>query len=161
MEKIKNEYLRHTLSTMAYRFQKSVRKAKDDFGAFNLGNASRSPNEIINHMFHVLNATRIFIQEERFEKEIPEKLSLKLEIERFNSELREIDNVLAGKELGMNYSKKLLQGPFSDILTHIGQISMLSRLNGNPIEGEDFSSASIQTGIISYFQNENTTADKS
>ncbi len=161
MEKIRNEYLRHTLSTIAYRFQKSVRKAKDDFGEFNIGNASRNPNEIINHMFHILNATRIFIQEERFEKEIPEKLSMKLEIERFNLELKKIDNVLADKELGMNYSKKLLQGPFSDILTHIVQISMLSRLNDNPIEGEDFSSASIKTGIVSYLQNKNTTANKS
>ena len=112
-------------------------------------------------MFHILRATRIFIQEERFEKEIPEKLSFKFEIERFNLELKKTDNVLADKELGMNYSKKLLQGPFSDILSHIGQISMLSRLNDNPIEGEDFSAASIKTGIISYFQNENTTAIKS
>ena len=45
----------------------------------------------------------------------------------------------------MKYSKILLQGPLSDILTHIGQISMLSRLNNNPIEWEDFSSSPIRT----------------
>jgi hypothetical protein len=50
-------------------------------------------------------------------------------------------------ELTVNYSKRLLQGPFSDILTHIGQVSMLQRLNGKPIDGEDFSAASIKTGI--------------
>ena len=44
----------------------------------------------------------------------------------------------------MNYSKRLLQGPLSDILTHIGQISMLSTLNDNPIEWEDFSSSPLQ-----------------
>ena len=144
---MKNEYLRHTLSTIAYRFQKAVKNAEMSFGDFTIGKGSRTPNEIINHMYQVLNATRNYILEEKLPKEIPEKLNLKLEIERFNVELKNLDNVLSEKELEMNYSKKLLQGPFSDILTHIGQISMLSRLNGNPIKGEDFSSAPITTGI--------------
>jgi len=145
---MKNEYLRHTLSTIAYRFQKSVRNVEIDFGEFSAGKGSRTPNEIINHMYHVLSSTRIYVLGEQFEKEIPKKLNLKLEINRFNSELKNIDNVLVDKELGINYSKRLLQGPFSDIMTHIGQISMLRRLNSDPIEGEDFFSASIQTGKI-------------
>ena len=70
-----------------------------------------------------------------------------MEIERFNLELKKIDKTLSGMELGIDYSKKLLQGPLSDILTHIGQISMLQRLNNKPIKGEDFSAASIQTGL--------------
>lgn len=145
---MKNEYLRHTLSTIDYRFQKSVKYAANDFGDFTIGKGSRTPNEIINHMFQVLNGTRIYIQEERRVKEIPEQFNLKLEIDRFNMELKFLDEVLSEKELDMNYSKKLFQGPLSDILTHIGQLSMLSRLNNNPIEGEDFSAAQIQTGII-------------
>lgn len=145
---MKNDYLRHTLSTIAYRFKKSVKNVNVEFGNFTAGKGSRTPNEIINHMYHVLSAARIYILEEQFEKEMPEKLNLKLEIDRFNLELRNIDNVLAEKELGINYSKRLLQGPFSDILTHIGQISMLRRLSNDPIEGEDFSSATIQKGII-------------
>ncbi|MEE9430167.1 MAG: hypothetical protein V3V16_03945 [Melioribacteraceae bacterium] len=140
---IKNEFLRHTIATIAYRFTKSIKNAENSFGDFSVGKGSRTPNEIINHMHFVLLATRIFIMEERRDREVPEKLNLNLEIERFNTELKSIDNVLAEKDLDINYSKRLLQGPFSDILTHIGQISMLSRLNDNPIEGEDFSSASI------------------
>lgn len=144
---MKNEFLRHTLSTIDYRFQKSVKNAAKDFGDFTIGNGSRTPNEIINHMFQVLNGTRIYMLEERRQKETPEKLSLQIEIDRFNLELKKLDEVLSEKELEMNYSKRLLQGPLSDILTHIGQISMLSRLNNSPIEGEDFSAAQIQTGI--------------
>ena len=145
---MKNEYLRHTLSTIDYRFRKSVKYAAADFGDFTIGSGSRTPNEIINHMYQVLNGTSLFILEERWQKETPEKLNLQLEIERFNIELKHLDEVLSRDELDMNYSKKLLQGPFSDILTHIGQISMLSRLNNNPIAAEDFSAAQIQTGII-------------
>ena len=145
--KSENEYLRHTLSTIAYRFQKIIKNVEMDFGDFNAGSGSRTPNEIINHMYHVLSTARIFILEGKFQKAIPERLSLNHEINRFNLELKNIDNILVDKDLGINYTKRLLQGPFLDILTHIGQISMLCRLNGNPITGEDYSSASIKTGI--------------
>jgi len=146
---MKNEYLRHTIATIAYRFQKSVKNAGDDFGDFSAGKGSRTTNEIINHMYHVLSATRIHIEKERFEKELPKKMNLKLEVDRFNSELKHFDKTLADTALGMDYSKRLLQGPLSDILTHIGQISMLSRLNDNPIEGENFAAATIRTGNFS------------
>ena len=98
-------------------------------------------------MYHVLYSTRIFLEEERFNTEQPETLNLTQEIERFNSELININIALDINELPINYSKRLIQGPFSDILTHIGQISMMQRLNGKPIDGEDFSVASIKTGI--------------
>ena len=144
---MKNELLRHTISTIKYRFEKSVTDSKEDFGEFNLGKGSRSPIEIINHMYHVLNSTRIYLEEERINAEQPEKLTLPQEIKRFNRELINTDKALDVNELPINYSKRLLQGPFSDILTHIGQISMMQRLNDRPINTEDFSAAAIETGM--------------
>ncbi len=143
---MKNEFLRHTIATIKYRFDKSVKDSKENFGEFNLGKGSRSPIEIINHMYYVLNSTRIYLEEERFNNELPENLTQSQEIERFNRELIDIDKALGVNELPVNYSKRLLQGPFSDILTHIGQISMMQRLNDRPINAEDFSAASIETG---------------
>jgi len=142
---VKNEYLRHTLATIDYRFKKSVKYRNTDFGDFSLGKESRSPKEIINHMYFVLRSTTIFIEEEKIQTEEPDKLDLELEIDRFSLEIKNLDKVLAENELDINYSKRLLQGPLSDILTHIGQISMLSRINNKPIEWEDFSSSRIQT----------------
>lgn len=144
---MKNELLRHTISTIKYRFEKSVADRNENFGEFNLGKGSRNPIELINHMYHVLYSTRIFLEEEKYNAEQPETLKLQQEIERFNGELINIDIALDVNELPVNYSKRLLQGPFSDILTHIGQVSMMQRLNGKPIDGEDFSAASIKTGI--------------
>ena len=144
---MKNEFLRHTLSTIKYRFEKSVIGSSEKFGTFNLGKGSRNPIEIVNHMYHVLLSTRIYIEEEQFNTEQPDKLTLSQEVERFNSELINIDRTLDTVELPINYSKRLLQGPFSDILTHIGQISMMQRLDDRPISGEDFSAARIKTGI--------------
>tara|TARA_R110002096_G_scaffold18857_1_gene63657 strand:- start:3702 stop:4139 length:438 start_codon:yes stop_codon:yes gene_type:complete len=142
---MKNEYLRHTLATIDYRFQKSVKYRNTDFGDYALGKESRSPKEIINHMYFVLSSTTLYIQEKRIQKKEPDKFDLELEIDRFNLEITNLDKILAENELDMNYSKRVLQGPLSDILTHIGQISMLSRLNNNPIEWEDFSSSPIRT----------------
>ncbi len=144
---MKNEYLLHTVATIAYRFKKIIMDADNTFGNFSLGEGSRSSNEIINHMFHVLSSTRLFILEGNRKRELPEKLNLKLEIERFNEEIISIKTLLAKEELEIDFTKRLLQGPFSDILTHIGQIAMLSRLYGNPIAREDFSSATIRTEI--------------
>ena len=142
---MKNEYLRHTLSTINYRFQKSVKYRNADFGDFSLGKGSRSPKEIINHMYFVLRSTTLYIEEEKIQTVEPDKLNLELEIDRFSLEIQNLDKVLTENELDINYSKRLLQGPLSDVLTHIGQISMLSRINNNPIEWEDFSSSKIQT----------------
>ena len=142
---MKNEYLRHTLSTINYRFQKSVKYRNADFGDLSLGKESRSPKEIINHMYFVLRSTTLYIEEEKIQTVEPDKLNLELEIDRFSLEIQNLDKVLAENELDINYSKRLLQGPLSDVLTHIGQISMLSRINNNPIEWEDFSSSRIQT----------------
>ena len=140
---MKNEYLKHTLATIQYRFQKSVKYRNSDFGDFTLGKQSRTPKEIINHMYSVLNSSTILILEERLEKVTPTKLDLEFEIERFISEIKKMNIALSKNELDINFSKKLLQGPFSDILTHIGQISFLTRLNNNPIEGEDYSSSKL------------------
>jgi len=142
---VKNEYLRHTLSTINYRFQKSVKYRNADFGDFSLGKESRSPKEIINHMYFVLRSTTLYIEEEKIQTVEPDKLNLELEIDRFSLEIQNLDKVLTENELDINYSKRLLQGPLSDVLTHIGQMSMLSRINNNPIEWEDFSSSKIQT----------------
>ena len=144
---MKNEFLRHTLATINYRFNKSVSSYKHGFGDFSLGKGSRSPVEIIHHMYEVLHTMRIFIEEERFSKEKADLLDLDLEIERFNLELEKAHGALDGAELAMNYGKRLLQGPLSDILTHVGQIALLQRLNGTAIPGEDFSAASIQTSL--------------
>lgn len=144
---MKNEFLRHTLATIKYRFDKSIIDSKENFGNFSLGKGSRTPAEIINHMFQVIHSTRTFLEEERFNSKQPKKLSLALEIARFNDELLKTDNALDTKELPLPYAKKLLQGPLSDIITHIGQLSMLQRLNDKPIHGEDFSQAPIKSSM--------------
>ena len=146
---MKNELLRHMLATIAYRFQKTVRNTTEEFGVFRNTRDTRTPIEIINHMYDVLNKTKIFIEKERYDKTSTAQLELRLEIERFHRVLNNLDVVLSEKELDIKFSKRLLQGPLSDVLCHIGQIAMLSGQSGNKIKGEDFFSAKIMTGNTS------------
>lgn len=142
-----NELLRHIISTIKYRFEKSVKGSLPAFSDFSLGKDSRSPKQIINHMYDVVYSTRVFIEQEKLPQGEISKLSFEKEIERFNAKLDKIDKSLDHKPLDIGYSKRLIQGPFSDILTHIGQIAMLQRLVENPIDSEDFSSSDIKTGL--------------
>jgi len=143
---MKNEFLRHILATIAYRFQKTMKEYNDDFGHFTPGKGSRTALEIIHHIYDVLHKTRVFVQDERYKKDAPARLNLHEETDRFYSELKRLDQILAEKTLDIDFSKRLIQGPLSDILTHLGQLAMLRRLNGQSIAGEDFSSAPIKTG---------------
>lgn len=140
---MENELLRHILATISYRFEKVVKHIEPDFGDFSAGSGTRTPQEILNHMYQVLQVTGVFIQEERFIKVTPAQLPLQGEIDRFNAELITVGEIIASTPLELPYAKRLIQGPLSDILTHVGQLSMLSRLYGKPIAGEDFSSAKV------------------
>jgi len=142
---MKNEFLRHSVATIDYRFAKVIEGQEAHFGEFSAGEGCRTTNQIINHMFEVLHATRVFIEEERFIKDKAAELGFSEECTRFQEELKQLDVSLSNNELPINFGKRLIQGPISDIFTHIGQISMMSRLNGKAIEGEDFSSAPIGT----------------
>lgn len=144
---MKNELLRHCLSTINYRFEKAINGSPQAFCDYSLGKGSRSPEEIIHHMHDVIYSTRVAIEKESVPEIKSEKLGFESEIERFRAELKKTDQLLDNIVLDMNYTKRLIQGPISDILTHIGQIAMLQRMVDNPIDGEDFSRSDIKTGI--------------
>lgn len=144
-----NEYLRHTLATIAYRFQKSVRDADNDFGNFQVGHQTRTPGEIVHHMTEVMWFMKLVLLEQHEGDNSLPPLTFQPSVERFHDTLAECEFLLKKEELKTNYSKKLLQGPLSDVLTHIGQISLLSGIAGRKIKGENFAAAEVQTGNVS------------
>ena len=136
------ELYRHTLATIAYRFQKSVRNAKPDYPVFEAGEGVRKPIDILHHMRLVLEyAKAIFTQQERLK---PNRLTWEEEINHFHDLLEELDESLVNLEIEESILKKALQGPLSDVLTHIGQLATLRRLSGDPISGESYVKANIQ-----------------
>jgi hypothetical protein len=147
----KNHFLRHTLATIAYRFQNAAHQTPDDFGDFSPGKGTRTVSEIINHMYQLLRSSGVLIEEGTFSSNPPEKLKYQAEVERFSKELVEFDRILIKEDFDLPTAYRLLQGPLSDILTHIGQIAMMRRLDGNPVKRGGYSSAPITIGEFSYF----------
>jgi hypothetical protein len=140
--------LRHFLGAVAYRTQKALRDAPLDFGEFQGPSQVRTPAALVRHMTSVLGYARTFFVGGTY---CPEPLpSLDAEVERFHEMLNDLARHLeSGTPLreGMTPAR-LLQGPFSDAMTHAGQLAMLRRLAGSPVAPENFIMAMIDGGHL-------------
>lgn len=157
---VKRKLLNHFLAALAYRTQKALRDAPENFGSFRAIVGVRTPAELVRHMTSVLGYARTnFIGGSYW----PEPLeSLDEEIERFHEMLGLLAQHLRnGDELleGMT-EERLLQGPFSDAMTHAGQLALLRRLAGAPVPPENFIVAEIAPDRLGPDQAKPVSPDK-
>ncbi|HKV34851.1 MAG TPA: hypothetical protein VJP89_11030 [Pyrinomonadaceae bacterium] len=156
----RRKLLNHFLAALAYRTQKALREAPEDFGAFRIGEGVRTPAELVRHMASVLGYARTFFVGGRY---WPEPLeSFAEEVERFHEmigllaqHLRNGDTLLEGMT-----EERLLQGPFSDAMTHAGQLALLRRLAGAPVPPENFIVAEIREERLGSNQAEPVSPDR-
>ena len=121
----------------------------DNFENFEVGKGVRTPLAILNHMSHVLLYARLAmngVDQQKIEQ--PRPLTWQDEVDRFHEILGEIDKQAVSNELDIDDLKTILQGPLSDVMTHIGQLAMLRRLADSPVKGEDFMKAKIIIGKV-------------
>lgn len=139
----KRALLRHFLAALAYRTQKALRGAPLEFGTFSVAEGVRTPIELVRHMTSVLGYARTYFLGGRY---WPDPLpSLPEEVARFHEVLGDLGRHLeADSPLSQGMTaERLLQGPFSDAMTHAGQLAMLRRLAGAPVAPENFIVADI------------------
>jgi len=156
----KRQLLVHFLAALAYRTQKALRGAPADFGTFRAAEGVRTPAELILHMTSVLGYARTFFVGGDYR---PDRLpSLVDEIRRFHGMLHDLARHIVGGTpfQGSMSPERLLQGPFSDAMTHAGQLAMLRRLGGAPVAPEDFSSADIRSDRLGPDQPDPMSPDK-
>ena len=139
--------LRHFLAALAYRTQKALRGAPDRFGTFDAGHAVRTPAGLVRHMTSVLGYARTHFVGGRYR---PEPLpDLEAEIARFHTVVGALAAHLErGDPLVGITPEQLLQGPFSDAMTHAGQLALLRRLAGAPVAPENFIDAAVSPGRL-------------
>jgi hypothetical protein len=70
------------------------------------------------------------------------------EVARFFAALQAFDAYLASDEPHGWSAERLFQGPIADALTHTGQLTILRRLAGAPVKGENYAKATITAGAI-------------
>lgn len=145
--------LRHFLAALAYRTQKALRGAPVSFGEFRAGHDVRTPAELVRHMTSVLGYARTYFIGGRYSAEpLPD---LDAEISRLHEMIADLATHLErGDELRGIKPEQLLQGPFSDAMTHVGQLALLRRLAGSPVPPENFIYADIREGRFGRDQSE-------
>jgi len=136
--------LRHFLAAIAYRTQKALRGAPERFGGFSAGNGARTPTELVQHMASLMGYVRTLFVGGSYPMR-PEPLpTFDAEVGRFHELLGAVGDLL-GSETPLRIStEQLLQGPFADVMTHVGQLAMLRRLAESPVAPENFIYADIR-----------------
>lgn len=151
--------LRHFLAALAYRTQKALRGAPEGFADFRAGNEVRTPMELVRHMASVLGYARTFFTGGSYR---PNPLpTFEEEISRFHEMLADLNEFLETEKPLINTTEEqMLQGPFSDAMTHSGQIAILRRLFGSPVPPENFIVADISAKNLTTNQPEPVSPDR-
>jgi hypothetical protein len=143
----KRQMLRHTVATLAYRGAKAVHGAPESFASFKSSETTRTPAQILAHIGDLLDwALSIAKGAEAWNNSEP--LEWTEEIGRFHTALESFDNFLASDAELSGTCERLFQGAIADALTHVGQLTILRRMAGAPIKGENYSSAKIEAGRV-------------
>jgi hypothetical protein len=143
----KREMLRHCLATLAYRGDKVLRDAPDEFANYRANETTRTPAAILAHLGDLIDWALTMAREEQAWQN-SDTLPWQDGANRFFASLTALDDYLASSEtLGVS-EEKLFQGPIADALTHVGQLAMLRRMAGSPIRGENYFKADIEIGRV-------------
>ncbi len=138
----KRALLCHFLASISYHVQKALRGAPQGFESFRVAPKSRSPQELVMHIESVLGYARTFFLGGTYRNRLLPTMNE--QVLQLHETLHELVELLSqGRVLNQITEEQLLQGPLSDAMTHVGQISYLRRPYGSPVPSENFIYATI------------------
>ena len=138
------QLLRHFLAAIAYRTQKAVREAPANYATFTAGNRVRTPVELIRHMTSLMGYVRTFFEGGSYPAKPDPLPTFAEELTRFHRMLESVGELLTSGAPCSITAEQLLQGPFADTMTHVGQLAMLRRVADAPVPAENFIYADIR-----------------
>jgi hypothetical protein len=137
-----------------------VAGAPAEFAELEAGSGIRRPLAIVHHINGVLGYGREVLATGRADyRHHHPRLEWRGEVEQVHRTLAGIDEILVAwqqPEPGKTGSdgeardrlRRLLQGPLSDAMTHVGQLALLRRVAGAPLPSENFYLADISAGRL-------------
>lgn len=150
----KNELVRHLLASLVYRTTKIIHDAPEAFPKTSIGNGVRTPEKILGYINSLIHLSNRFWSPEKpvsmaKRRKKSDKKEWKIEVELFYELVAEFDATLATYPSPRRYSpEKILQGPFIDAFTHVGQLAMLRRMAGSSIKAESYWMADVKVGQV-------------
>ena len=146
MNQVDRASLRHALAVLAYRGGKSLRGARPGFAEFDTG-GGRTPLVIAAHLGDLLDWALSHARGPG--KWVSAPLGTwNAQVTRFHVSLAALDDYLASDAPVSCELHRLFQGPIADALTHVGQLMILRRMAGDPVPGENYYVADIETGRV-------------
>jgi hypothetical protein len=136
--------LRHFLAAIAYRAQKALRGAPPHYALFSAGNRVRTPTELVQHMASLMGYVRTLFVGGTYPPRPDALPTFDAEVARFHEMLEQVGELLDSDTPLSITTEQLLQGPFADTMTHVGQLAMLRRLAAAPVPPENFIYADIR-----------------
>jgi hypothetical protein len=138
--------LRHLAATLAYRAAKVLRDVPPEFPRASFGGTTRHPVQIVAHMADLM-AWGITIARGAIVWKAEGSSDWDVEVARFFDNLAVLDREIASERF-TGSPEQLIQGPFADALTHVGQLAMLRGMAGVPVRPESYARASITPGRV-------------
>jgi hypothetical protein len=144
---LKRELFRHLVATLAFRTKIAILDAPPYFDFYKIKETVRTPGEILAHMGDLLEGSLSLMKGEFvYLNSVP--LPWEDEIKRFFTAVEAFDSYLASNAPLNQPIEKITQGPLADALTHVGQIVMLRRVAGAPVQTESYFTAEIIAGRL-------------
>lgn len=139
--------VRQLVATLAYRAAKVLRDAPASFPHQVFGESTRPPVRIVAHMADLM-AWGVTIAEGDIKWNAGGSDDWDREVARFFDGLAALDAALAADRPFTGSIDKLIQGPFADALTHVGQLALMRGMAGAPVRPESYAKASITIGRV-------------
>ena len=138
--------VRHLAATLAYRAAKVLRDAPPEFATRSFGDLTRVPVRIVAHLGDLM-AWAVSMARGGRAWTAEGGSDWNVEVARFFDNLATLDRELASDAFAGSI-EKLIQGPLSDALWHVGQLAMLRGMAGIPVRPESYASADIVAGRV-------------
>ena len=153
----KSELLRHYLASIAYHATKALKDTSPNYPEHDAGNGTRTPHSLLHHINSVLTYAHSFYQ--HYDDTWPPQKTWDGEVHALYDILAKLDHSIQVEKPNGVTEEQLLQGPFSDAMAHVGQLLLLRRLAGSPVQSENFIYADIRPGQLGPNQPEPVAPD--
>lgn len=144
---VKRALLRHLVAALTFRAKIAVTNAPEDFSGFRIDETVRTPAEILAHLGDLLEGS-LYLMKGEFVHLNSAPNNWQEDSKRFFAAAARFDSYLASDAALHQPVEKIMQGPIADALTHVGQIVILRRAAGSPIQSESYFAAEIVPGEI-------------
>ena len=143
----KQELLRHTLATLAYRGGKAVRNGSEKFAEFHGSDGVRTPGQILAHIGDLMDWALSMANGTKEWKDTPVG-PWDADVHRYFAAVKAFDEYLASDATLHSSADRLFQGPVADAIAHTGQLTLLRRVAGVPIKSENYFKAPVAVGSV-------------